>query len=194
MKLFLLAILTMVLIAIWLRSIAESKTIEIPQTLVVKLKKRLRPPKEARPLHLIAPNNTQVNATEVQEWEPLWEFRLSRYYSLEEWQEKYYTNKQADLAMNCDGDVESCKTTADWHILTDDDIGVLYSCPKSIKLGTKIKLVFHRGTTYGICKDRGWAIKDKRLDAWCGYWDEWVENIREGKWCYTGKAKVFVWS
>ena len=123
----------------------------------------------------------------------LGEFRLSRYYSPVVGQKKYYTSRKADLEMNCGSTrEEDCKNTANGHILHKDDVWVLYSCPETIPLGSKIKLEFHRGTVYWTCQDRGWAIKDKRLDARCGYGDEGVRNIRKWKWCYTGKAKVYI--
>ena len=123
----------------------------------------------------------------------LGEFKLSRYYSPVVGQKKYYTNRKADLEMNCGSTSEAdCVNTANWHTLENDDIWVLYSCPETILLWSKIKLEFHWGTVYGTCQDRGWAIKDKRLDARCGYGDEGVYNIRKWKWCFTGKAKVFI--
>ncbi len=120
------------------------------------------------------------------------EFQLSRYYSPVKWQKKYYVSRMHDLAMNCWGSEEKCKDTANGHILADEDIGYVYSCPPEIPFDTKIKLVFHWWVQYGICKDRWWDIKKLRLDSWCGYWDTGVNNIKKWIWCYTGKAKIYL--
>lgn len=122
----------------------------------------------------------------------LWEFILSRYYSPVVGQKKYYTNRRADLVMNCGGDEKSCEIPADGLKLQEHEVGVAYSCPPEVPLGSKIKLQFHWWTVYGVCRDRGGAIKDKRLDARCGYWEKWVYNIKKWKWCFTGKAKVYI--
>lgn len=120
-------------------------------------------------------------------------FTLSRYYAPEVGQTKYYVNREHDISMNCGwSNEENCNVTANWHILTDEDIGTLYSCPPSIPLGTRIRLEFHRWTTYWVCHDRWGSIKGKRLDSYCWKGDQWVDNIRSWKGCYTGRATVWI--
>lgn len=140
---------------------------------------------------LIAPVTAQARVIEIPKEQYLWEFRLSRYYSPSVGQKEYYQSREHDLQMNCGWNEESCKYPADGKLLTNKDIGYAYSCPKSILLGTKIKLVFHWWVVYWECRDRWWAIKNKRLDARCWYGDEWLRNINDWKGCYTGKADVY---
>ena len=119
-------------------------------------------------------------------------FTLSRYYSPAVGQTVYYKDRAYDIMMNCGGtDEEGCKYPADGWLLTDEEIGTVFACPPSLKLWSKIKLVFHWWEVEGVCRDRGWAIKGMRLDNRCWYGDEGVSNIREWKGCYTGKAKVY---
>lgn len=164
----LLSLLYLLLLSIWLYNIADSRYIKIPVT----------------------------HNTAVEEWKELWEYRLSRYYSITADQTDklpYEKDMKSMILMNCwKWWVEWCKTTADNHVLVESDIGTLYSCPTSIPLGTKIKLEFHRWTTMWVCHDRGGSIKGKRLDSFCWFWDKWVENIRSGKGCYTGRARIRV--
>lgn len=125
--------------------------------------------------------------------ELLWTYQLTRYYSPAVGQTKYYKNRSYDIMMNCWGNSEEwCKYPADWVELINSDVWVALACPKTIKLGTKLRLEFHRWSVEWICRDRGWAIKNKRLDGRCWYGDEGVNNIKEWKWCYTGKAKVYI--
>lgn len=124
----------------------------------------------------------------------LWVFQLSRYYSPTNDQTEllaYETSLKDSVAMNCWWEVENCRNTTNGYELQPEDAGNIYSCPKEIPFDTKIKLVFPWGTVYWICKDRGGAIKNKRLDSRCGYWNIWIRNIKGNKWCVTGKAKIY---
>lgn len=119
-------------------------------------------------------------------------YHLTRYYSPAVWQTKYYKNRSYDIMMNCGGTSEEwCKYPADWVELINSDVWVALACPSNIKLGTKLRLEFHWGSVEWICRDRGWAIKNKRLDSRCGYGDEWIDNIKNNTNCYTWKAKVY---
>ena len=92
-------------------------------------------------------------------------FSLSRYYSPEPNQNRYYGGKtyEQDKEMNCWP--WDCLVPADWGKLTDKDIYKSIACPKEYPLGTKIYLDWMWVVT---CRDRGGAIKDNRLDVRCG--------------------------
>ncbi len=168
--------------------IRESKpTVAVTFPIIAETSKKTA--EQADSVHIIASDKPQDPSY-------LGTFRLSRYYSITADQTDklpYEKDIESMIMMNCwKWWVEWCKTTANWHILTDEDIGTLYSCPPSIPLGTKIRLEFHWWTRYWVCHDRWGSIKGKRLDSWCGAGDLWVRNIRNNTWCYTWKAKVFL--
>lgn len=126
---------------------------------------------------------------------------LSRYYSPVPWQKKYlsdvdwyiwkkYTDKykanwytqgyERDVCMNCwcrldwkEKQLYDCTIPADWLKLTDDDIHKAVACPSEYKLGTKIYL---KDIWTVVCRDRGWAIKNNRLDMWCWIWEKALDN------------------
>ena len=181
MKLFAFALLGLIAIALWLLSIAEWRTIELPE----------------KTRTLIVPPSLRLDDTDKPQevWKELWEFQLSRYYSPTADQTEslaYEKNRNHTLMMNCwSTDVEDCKTAANDYILRPEDAGNVYSCPKEIAFDTKIKLVFHRGTVYWVCKDRWGKIVNKTLDSRCGYWNKWVRNIKSNIWCVTGKAMIY---
>lgn len=127
------------------------------------------------------------------------EFTLSRYYSPVPNQERYFmwVDREREIRMQCgcpggNCNEDGCKYPADWKLLTDADIGKSYACPPELPLGTKIKLVFHWWEVEGVCRDRGGAIKNARLDARCWYWMDGLNNIEQGKGCFTGKAKIYI--
>lgn len=129
----------------------------------------------------------------------LGEFTLSRYYSPVPNQERYYmwVDREREIRMQCgcpggNCNEEGCKYPADWKLLTDADIGKSYACPPELPLWTKIKLVFHWWEVEWVCRDRGGAIKNARLDAFCWFGMTWLTNIEQWKWCFTWKAKVFI--
>ena len=138
-------------------------------------------------LHLVASDKPQDPSY-------LGTFRLSRYYSITADQTDklpYEKDIESMIMMNCwKWGTEWCKTTANGHVLVDEDIGYVYSCPPNIPLWTKIRLEFDWGTRKGICHDRGGSIKWKRLDSYCWAGNNWVSNIRNNTWCYTWKARV----
>lgn len=174
----LLSLIILTLLALWLWSIADSRVIQLPAP-----RRMVQLPK--------IQNNQKHNAAPAVETY-LWEFTLSRYYSLTEDQTIYYTNKKADLAMNCGWTIESCKNTANWYELKKEDVGKVFSCPDSIAFDTNIKLDFRWWTMYGICKDRWGKITERRLDSRCWYGNDWVNNIRQWKGCNTWLAKVSI--
>lgn len=122
-------------------------------------------------------------------------YRLTRYYSPTAEQKHllpYEKSKIASIEMNCGwNSYEWCETPADGGKLTDKDIWFAFACPPTLRLGQKIKLVFEWWEVIWVCRDRGWSIKWQRLDSRCGYWDEWVNNIKNNVNCYTGKARVY---
>ena len=115
-------------------------------------------------------------------------FHLSRYYSPQPGQSKYYSNKDylSDVAMNCglnkDGTPSDCSHTANGHLLTDLDRGTSVACDTQY-FGKKI---FLEGIWIVTCNDGGSAVKGNHLDIRCGYgekalngWNScptWVHN------------------
>ena len=73
--------------------------------------------------------------------------------------------------MNCGGD---CLHTASGHLLTRDDTWKIVACPPEFKMGTKLHI---EDVGDVVCRDRGGAIKKKRLDLWAGIGDEGLDNI-----------------
>ncbi len=128
------------------------------------------------------------NKLEVKEWWYLGQFSLSRYYSVMEWQSRYYNGKtyEEDFKMNCHWD---CLRTANWTQLTDELMYKTVACPPEIWLWTELYVEW-----VGIvkCNDRWSAIKNKRLDMWCGIGDDALNNWSK---CPTGKRNVYlVWA
>jgi hypothetical protein len=125
------------------------------------------------------------------------EFNLTRYYSPEEWQSKYYSaidwyywQKYIDLfknyskwyemevCMNCWCDLDwhqlyDCTVPADWYKLTAKEAMKVVACPKEYPLWTK----FHIDWIWDVvCRDRGGAIEGNKLDIWMGYWEAALNN------------------
>lgn len=116
-----------------------------------------------------------------------WEitFSLSRYYTVVENQKRYYNWRtyEQDFKMNC---AWNCNITANWHILTDDDMYKSVACPKEYPLWTKIYLEWIGEV---ICNDRWWAINWNRIDMWCGIWDKALDNWNN---CPTWQRKWYI--
>ena len=112
--------------------------------------------------------------------QPLWEYSISRYYSVIPGQRRYYLSRtyEEDLAMNCGS---TCLETANGYHLTHADEFKIVACPPSFKLWTQLYVEWLGTIT---CQDRGGSIKWKRLDLWVGIWDRGLDNI----WNHPEKA------
>lgn len=97
---------------------------------------------------------------------------VTRYYTPIPGQKRYYHGSYAaDFKINCQGD---CLVTASNYRLSEKDAFKVAACPKEIKFGTIINLP-HYGAV--VCRDRGGAIKENRIDLWAGIGDEGLNNI-----------------
>ena len=123
-------------------------------------------------------------------------FSLSRYYSPEEWQSKYYPWTKFEIqdnkcvkvwsgvwddfvsnkCMNC-WRHSDCTKTANWTKLNNNMMAKTVACPKSFNLGAKMYISWIGEV---VCNDRGWAIKMKwdvvRIDMRCGLWELALDN------------------
>ena len=113
------------------------------------------------------------------------EFSLSRYYSVQPNQKRYYLNRsyEEDFKINCQWD---CLYTANGHKLTDNDMYKSVACPKEYELWTKIYLEWIWVVT---CNDRWGAINGNRLDMRCGIADKALDNRSK---CPTGTRQWYV--
>lgn len=120
--------------------------------------------------------------------EYLWNYSLSRYYTVVTDQKRYYLNRtfEEDFKVNCQW---NCFITADWHNLTDDQWWKVVACPPNIKLGSRLLIEWLGEVT---CHDRGWAIKWNRLDIWMGVGDEWVNRLYAKPTTYGGERQVYL--
>ena len=104
-------------------------------------------------------------------------FSLSRYYTVEPNQKRYYMNRsyEEDFWINCAWD---CHYTADWHHLVSEDAWKTVACPSEYELWTKFYIEW---VWEVICHDRWWKIvmqwEKVRLDLWMWLWDTWLDNI-----------------
>ena len=112
-------------------------------------------------------------------------FKLSRYYSVQPNQKRYYNGRSydADFKINCKGD---CLVTANGHQLTNDDKYKSVACPKEYPLGTKIYLEWIWEV---VCNDRWGAINWNRIDMRCWIWDDALDTRQN---CPTGVRKGYV--
>ena len=128
------------------------------------------------------------------------EFELSRYYSPEPNQTKYFSSidwfysqeyldrfskyerwYEMDVCMNCWCDLEpisdkklyDCTVPADWKKLNKDEAMKVVACPKEYPLWTKIYIDWLWEV---ICRDRGWAINENRVDVRMWYWEDAQNN------------------
>lgn len=105
------------------------------------------------------------------------EFSLSRYYTVEKNQERYYwwRTYEEDFAINCQWD---CNVTADWHQLNDWERWKVVACPKEYDLWTKFYIDWIWEV---VCHDRGWKIIKQwemvRLDLWMWVWQTGLDRI-----------------
>jgi len=124
----------------------------------------------------------------------LGEYNVSRYYSPFTNQSKYYPRTQkfdidcniidwefntqtgsyrSDRCMNTQGSISHWA----WGELTEDMVEKVVACPKEIQLGAKLLLVSNHKEFEVTCRDRGWAIKDKRLDLRMWFWESALDRI-----------------
>ena len=116
-------------------------------------------------------------------WLTDWEYKysLSRYYSPEQWQLRYYRNDyKSDVIVNCWKDAiwnDWCSYPANWIKLKESDAWNVVACPSEFELWH----VFHINWMDYTCVDRWWAIIKEwnivRLDIRMWYWDKWLNNI-----------------
>ena len=114
---------------------------------------------------------------ESQENQEKIEFSLSRYYTVVEWQKRYYGGRtyEEDFKINCQWD---CLTTSNGHQLNDWEWWKVVACPKEYALWTKFYVEWIGEV---VCHDRGWKIIKQweivRLDLWMWVWDKWLDRI-----------------
>ena len=128
------------------------------------------------------------------------EFELSRYYSPEPNQSKYFSSipwyfsqeyldmfskyerwHEMDVCMNCWCDLDKntpkklydCTTPADWKKLNKDEAMKVVACPKEYPLWTRIYIDWLWEV---VCRDRGWAINKNRVDVRMWYWMDAQNN------------------
>lgn len=101
-------------------------------------------------------------------------WNLSRYYTPVPGQTSYYRKEgyEADFKVNCSGD---CLVTASGYRLKPEDAYKVAACPPELPFGTVLKI---DGLGEVVCRDRGGAIKKRRIDIWSGVGDVGLQNIR----------------
>jgi len=113
----------------------------------------------------------------------LWKYNLTRYYSPQPNQDRYYQWKtyEQDVTVNCWASAiwnDWCSYPANWVKLKDSDALKVVACPWEFPLWTKFNIKWYWWVT---CVDRGWDIKDRRLDLWAGYGIAWLFQIEVSK-------------
>lgn len=123
--------------------------------------------------------NKNLEYNPIREYQ--WYFEMSRYYVPEPNQTSYAPydiSYEAALQRNCGWD---CKNMAGKKT-EYSDINKSIACPKEYKLWDKFRMVddawYERLVT---CTDRGGDIKNKRLDLFAWFGEEWYQNIRQNK-------------
>jgi hypothetical protein len=128
------------------------------------------------------------------------EFNLSRYYSPAPNQSKYFSSipwyfsqeyldnfkryeqwYEMDVCMNCwcqlepieDKKLYDCTVPADWKKLKQEEAMKVVACPQEYPLWTRFYIEWLWEV---VCRDRGWAIKDNRIDVWMWYWMDAINN------------------
>lgn len=81
----------------------------------------------------------------------------------------------ADFKVNCSGD---CLVTADGYQLKPEDAFKVAACPPEMPFGTRLQI---DGIGKVVCRDRGSAIKNRKIDVWAGIGDQGLQNIRTTK-------------
>jgi len=120
-----------------------------------------------------------TNMIQPSEW--WYNYSLSRYYSPELNQVRYYRNSyEKDVIMNCWKDAiwnDWCSYPANWVKLQDKDAWNVVACPSEFDLWH----IFNVNWKEYRCVDRWWAMTKSwnvvRLDVWMWYWDKWLNNI-----------------
>lgn len=76
----------------------------------------------------------------------------------------------SDLCMNTSGDpmVGAGGRLKEW------DVGKKVACPPNLAIGDRLRVEWYGEVT---CYDRGWAIKDNKLDVWTWPGEEWLNRI-----------------
>lgn len=107
-------------------------------------------------------------------------FSLSRYYSPEKWQNKYFRwSYESDVTMNCWAGAignEWCLYPATWIRYTMANKNKSVACSPQYKKWTKIWLWIQWKEHIVTCEDRWSAIQNNRLDMYCGIWQYAVDN------------------
>ncbi len=103
------------------------------------------------------------------------EWKVSTYYTPLKDQVKYFNGTyDSDFVVNCHGD---CFSTASGYRLSEKDVKKVVACPPTFDFGTVLEI---EGVGEVICRDRGGAIKGKRLDLWVGSGDSGFNRIGQG--------------
>lgn len=125
-------------------------------------------------------------------------FNLTRYYSVEPNQKRYFTSKtwyisdhyrdmyknyerwyEQDVCMNCGCDLHwakrlhSCLHTSSWLPLKNKYARKVVACPREYPIGTKFYVSW---LWFLECMDRGWAIRGNRLDVRMWFGDYALDN------------------
>ena len=113
----------------------------------------------------------------------LWIYDMTRYYSPEQWQPRYFMWKtyEQDVITNCWASAiwnNWCSIPANNIKLKDSDSQKVVACPWELPLWTKLEIKDYWWVT---CVDRWSAIKWKRLDLWAWYGMKWLEYIEQVK-------------
>lgn len=113
----------------------------------------------------------------------LWAYEVTRYYSPEQWQEKYYAGKtyEQDVTMNCGASAignDGCLQPAYWPKYTNEDAKWSVACGSQFPAYTKFKIKDYGWVT---CRDRGSAIVGKKLDLWMWFGMTGLNNINNIK-------------
>lgn len=113
----------------------------------------------------------------------LWKYNLTRYYSPQPNQDRYFMGKtyEQDVITNCWANAiwnDGCSYPANWVKLKDSDALKVVACPAEFPLGTRFEIKWYWWVT---CVDRGWDIKTGRLDLWAGYWMAGLFQIENSK-------------
>ena len=107
-------------------------------------------------------------------------FDLTRYYSPERWQTKYFRwSYEADVTMNCGAsaiDNNWCLYPASWIKYTMANKNKSVACPSKYPKWTKIWLWIRWEQHTVTCEDRWSAIVNNRLDMYCGIGQFAIDN------------------
>jgi len=100
---------------------------------------------------------------------------VSTYYTPHRGQTHYWNGSYAqEFYINCQGD---CLSTASGYKLSEKDISKVVACPPSFKFGTVLEI---EDVGRVVCRDRGGAIKGRRLDLWVGIGQDGHDRVGQG--------------